>query len=60
MSEVEYIKRHWSWKCPKCKKNNHSKWDYFEIPSIGDIIFLTCDHCKKETEMIGKMVKVKK
>ena len=49
----------WTWKCPECKRTNEWRWERREIPKCGEVLLLTCEHCKAETKMVCKMKRVK-
>ena len=46
-----------TWKCPRCGTRHYWTWDYGDIPSVGDVFHMECEHCGYSSKMKCKMVK---
>lgn len=47
---MEY-KVKFTWKCPKCGKKHKWKWEFLDLPRVGDEIHMVCDKCEVSTKM---------
>ena len=53
----DHLRNSFPWKCPRCRTRHHWRWDLCEIPFVGDVIHMECDHCGRSSKMKCKLVK---